>query len=216
MFCQCAVSHGILVRERVQPPGSLAGYIIGGVNLDQERELVERAKDSKEAFGELYDAHYGRIFGYTLRRTADVEVARDIAATVFYEALRHIKDFRWRGVPFSHWLYRVANREISDHYKKRKREVYGNSSVADEDHPDPSKELYSGEVERGKYEDYIELQSCIARLPPKYQEVLTLRYFEDRDMKDIAGILHKPEGTVKSLLHRGIEQLREMMEAEGQ
>ena len=65
----------------------VAGYTIGGVNLEQERDLVERAKYSREAFGELYDAHYGQIYGYALRRTADAEAARDIAANVFYEAL---------------------------------------------------------------------------------------------------------------------------------
>jgi RNA polymerase sigma-70 factor (ECF subfamily) len=45
-------------------------------------------------------------------------------------------------------------------------------------------------------------------LPPKYQEVIALKYFEDKELKEIAEILSKPEGTVKSLLHRGIEKLR--------
>ena len=193
------------------------GYTIGGMNLEQERDLVERAKYSREAFGELYDAHYGQIYGYALRRTADTEVARDVTATVFYEALRHIKDYRWRGIPFSHWLYRIANREIINRYNKRKPEVsYGKDSAELEEHPDPHSSLYSGEIDRGRYEDYIDLQTCISRLPQKYQEVVTLRYFEDKEMKEIAGILRKPEGTVKSLLHRAIEQMRKMMGDEGQ
>ena len=191
----------------------VGGYTIGGMNLEQERDLVERAKYSREAFGELYDAHYNRIYGYVLRRTADAEAARDVTATVFYEALKHIKDYRWRGIPFSHWLYRIANREIVDRYHKRKPEVsYGKDSAELEDHPDSHGSLYSGEIDRGRYEDYIDLQSCISRLPRKYQEVIALRYFEDREIKDIAGILRKPSGTVKSLLHRGVEELRKLME----
>ncbi len=50
----------------------LLSYIIRGVKLEEEKELVERAKNSPEAFGELYDRYYGRIFGYTLRRSADI------------------------------------------------------------------------------------------------------------------------------------------------
>ncbi len=197
--------------------GLFAGYTIGGVNLEQERDLVERAKYSREAFGELYDAHYGQIYGYALRRTADAEAARDVTANVFYEALKHIKDYRWRGVAFSHWLYRIANREIVNRYNKRKSEVsYGRSGADPEDPPEPHRSLYQEDVDRGTYEDYIDLQGCISRLPHKYQEVVTLRYFEDKEMKEIATRLRKPEGTVKSLLHRAIEQMREMMEAEGQ
>ena len=49
-------------------------------------------------------------------------------------------------------------------------------------------------------------------LSVKYQEVLTLRYFENKQIKEISEILGKREGTVKSLLHRGLEKLRRLME----
>ncbi|OGO37893.1 MAG: hypothetical protein A2147_06430 [Chloroflexi bacterium RBG_16_57_8] len=80
------------------------------VTLERERNLVDRAKTSSEAFGELYDLYYRQIFGYALRRTADIEVARDVTSAVFFKALRHIKGYRWQGISVSHWLYRIANR----------------------------------------------------------------------------------------------------------
>jgi DNA-directed RNA polymerase specialized sigma24 family protein len=55
--------------------------------LDSEKALVERAKSDKQAFAELYDRYYSPIFGYVLRRTADVEVARDVTSQVFLKAL---------------------------------------------------------------------------------------------------------------------------------
>jgi RNA polymerase sigma-70 factor (ECF subfamily) len=79
------------------------------MNVEQERELVERAKSNREAFGELYDQYYSRIFGYVLKRTANIEVAEDVTSEVFFKALKNLRQFRWRGVPFSSWLYRIAN-----------------------------------------------------------------------------------------------------------
>lgn len=186
------------------------------MNLQQEKDLIERAKNSSEAFGELYDMYYDQIFGYALRRSADIDTAKDITSAVFFKALKHIKNYRWQGIPFSHWLYRIANREIVDHYNKRKREVshdHNTSGVVETQ--DLRDELVSGGDQLRKHEDYLDLQNYISELPSKYQEVITLRYFEDRDISEIASILRKPEGTVKSLLHRGIDRLRKMTESQG-
>lgn len=183
------------------------------MNLDQEKDLIARAKNSSEAFAELYDTYYQRIFGYALRRSADVDMAKDITSEVFFKALENIRKFRWQGIPISHWLYRIANREIINHFNKRKRET-SYELTANTDSVILSDELITAENEINRYDDYLDLQRYIKTLDSKYQEVITLRYFEDMSMNEIAQILHKPEGTVKSLLHRGIEQLRKMMETQ--
>jgi RNA polymerase sigma-70 factor (ECF subfamily) len=185
------------------------------VDLKQERELVERARQDTEAFGQLYDQNFGRIFGYVLRRTASVPVAKDITSDVFFKALKNLGQFRWQGVPFSAWLYRIASREIANHYRKRRREAahffqsardgdpVGNSSLAD---------VSQAEDILMRHEEYLSLHMTITQLPLKYQEVITLRYFEDRQIKEIAQIIGKREGTVKSLLHRGLERMRNLMD----
>ena len=88
------------------------------MNIEQERELVERAKNNAEAFGELYDRYYAQIFGYVLKRTASIEVAQDVTSEVFFKALKNLRQFRWRGVPFSSWLYRIATNENANHFRK--------------------------------------------------------------------------------------------------
>jgi RNA polymerase sigma-70 factor (ECF subfamily) len=183
------------------------------MNLEQEKDLIERAKYSSEAFGELYDMYYDRIFGYTLRRSADIDSAKDITSEVFFKALKNLGKFRWQGVPFSHWLYRIANREIINHHNSRKREVNyetasrkGNDSV--------QQELTEFRDDIKAYDDYLDIHRYISRLSSKHQEVIALRYFENLSMAEISNILQKPEGTVKSALHRGIERLRKMMDSE--
>lgn len=185
------------------------------MDLEQEKELVERAKSDPEAFGELYDHYYSQIFGYVLRRTASVEAAQDITSEVFFKALKNLRRFRWCGVSFSSWLYRIAGHEIANYFRKNKREPICLEEVSDSiEHSAGSAEteLLEAEAELKRYEEYLALHKNISRLPIKYQEVITLRFFENKTIKEIGEILGKPEGTVKSLLHRGLEKLRKLME----
>ena len=181
--------------------------------LEQEKKLVEKAKYSAVAFGELYDCNFDLIFGYVLRRSADIDIAKDITSAVFLKAMKNIKKFKWQGVPFSHWLYRIANNEIIDYHKRKKREINVEmESFSAVDNTDYETAIGRNEVR--KYDEYLDLHSAISKLSPKYQEVITLRYFEDLNIDTISEILQKPEGTVKSLLHRGINQLRELVGAQ--
>ncbi len=89
------------------------------MDLIQERYLVEKAKCDPGAFGSLYDANYQKIFGYILRRTADVHVAQDITSEVLFSALKNISKFRWQGIPFYAWLYRITNNKTATCYAHR-------------------------------------------------------------------------------------------------
>ena len=183
----------------------LKRYNINHMEIEREKILVARAKLEPEAFGELYEEYYSRIFGYVLRRTANLQLAQDITSEVFFKALKGINNFYWRGISFSSWLYRIASNEITNSYRRN----VNDHKYQQEVRTSPlSQDYISAELELRKNEEYQTLWEGISRLPPKYQEVITLKYFEDKELKEIAEILRKPEGTVKYLLHRGIEKLR--------
>jgi RNA polymerase sigma-70 factor (ECF subfamily) len=74
---------------------------------------------------------------------------------------------------------------------------------------DPESELIEAQEKLKQYQDFLEIQEKIVRLPAKYQEVIALRFFEQKQINEIAEILGKKEGTIKSLLHRAVEKLRE-------
>ena len=185
------------------------------MTVDQERELVERAKNNGEAFVELYDQYYSQIFGYVLKRTANIEVAQDVTSEVFFKAFKNLRQFHWRGVPFSSWLYRIATNEIANYFTKNKPWQFSleevSNSVGSSD-PSAETELLQAEAELSRREDFLTLHENISRLQLKYQEVIVLRFFEDKQLKEIGEILGKREGTVKSLLHRGLEKLRKLAE----
>lgn len=58
------------------------------------------------------------------------------------------------------------------------------------------------------HKDFIRIQKALKLMDTKYQEVIAFRYFEAKDIREISEILGKPEGTIKSLLSRGLEKLR--------
>jgi len=177
--------------------------------------LVEKAKNDIAAFGEIYDRYYPRIFGYVLRRTASIETAKDVTSEVFFKALKNIGRFHWRDVSLSSWLYRIATHEIANSFRNSKRRQLSVERVSDfisMSNPSVETVLLEAEAELKRHEEYITLCENISKLSIKYQEVITLRFFENKQIKEIGQILGKREGTVKSLLHRGLKKLRGLME----
>jgi len=185
------------------------------MDLDAERDLVRQAQKDPDAFGDLYDRYYPKIFGYVLRRTANVEVAQDITSETFFEALRKLWQFRWRGVSFSSWLYKIATNEINQYFRKAERrksvslEELQEQGFEPVSSHDPESEVADAQEKLREYEGFLEIQERIVQLPAKYQEVITLRFFEQKQIREIAEILGKKEGTIKSLIHRAVERLRE-------
>lgn len=177
------------------------------MNLNEEKKIIERAKKDPEAFGKLYDENYQKIFGYILKRVANLDIAKDITSETFLKALKNLWKFRWKNISLSSWLYRIANNEIVNFFRKRRfislEKISEPSTTLN-----PSTEILEAEEELKKHRDFLKLQKEISKLEIKYQEVITLKFFERKKIREIAEILGKREGTIKSLLHRGLEKLR--------
>ena len=185
------------------------------MDLSEEKELVRQAQKAPDAFAKLYDQYYPKIFGYVLRRTVNLEAAQDITSETFLKALRKLWQFRWRNISFSPWLYKIATNEINQYFRKAE---YKKSASLEElqeqgfepiSSHNPESELIEAQEQLKQHQDFLEIQVKIVRLSAKYQEVIALRFFEQKQIKEIAEILGKKEGTVKSLLHRAVEKLRE-------
>lgn len=183
------------------------------MDLKEEKELVERAKKDKEAFGEIYDHYYSPIFNYSLKRTANVKVAQDVTSEVFFKALKNLWKFHWQSVSLSSWLYRIASNEINDYFRKNKKYVSLEMMLESGDFDpagsfDVHQECIDAQDKLEKHKDFLKAQKIISCLPDKYQEVLVLKYFEKMKIREISEIMGMSEGTVKSLLHRGLKKVR--------
>ncbi|MDX1613759.1 MAG: sigma-70 family RNA polymerase sigma factor [Candidatus Promineifilaceae bacterium] len=168
-----------------------------------ERALVEKAKQDREAFGQLYELHVERIYSYIYYRTSTVADAEDLTAKVFFRALQHIENYEDQGVPFSAWLYRIARNLLANWYRDNsKRQMVSLDSVAElhlEDSPEMAAELL---------EDRETLLVAIRRLPADRQELLILKHVEQLTNAEIGQILGRSEGAIKSLYFRTLRALQ--------
>ena len=186
-------------------------------DLDDERSIIERAKKDAEAFGILFEQHYPAIFGYVLRRVEDWNASKDITSEVFLKAFKSLWRYRWQGIPFSSLLYRIATNEVRMYFRKGRRPIVSLDQLMEEIGFEPidpqtlDAERVEAERKLREYDDFLSIRSKMLALPIKYQDVIMLRYFERKSVKEIAEILNKKEGTIKSLLSRGIRKLKNLL-----
>ena len=177
-----------------------------------EIELLNNIKKNPAGFSELFKLYYRPIFGYILRRTCDFDDTADIAADTFFKAFKNINNFSYKGISIKVWLYRIATNEVNLYIRHKKkydsifeRVNFEDKGMFDSNLHEDKKEL---EIELQKHDQFLMVIKALKTLPIKYQEVISLRYFEGKEIKEIVDILGINEGTLKSLLSRGLEKLR--------
>ncbi|MEO8148594.1 MAG: RNA polymerase sigma factor [Bacteroidia bacterium] len=187
------------------------------MNIEDEKLLLKRIADDPQQFSIIFDRFYKMIFGYIIRRTGDYDVARDVASETFLKAYLNISKFNYKGISVSSWLYRIATNEMNMFFRKNKYRPVSLDDLVENtpfDYADPlstNEEKSRIENEMRQHKDFAQVQQHLKHLKTKYQEVIALKYFEQKSIREISEILDKNEGTVKSLLSRGIEMLRQKM-----
>lgn len=187
------------------------------MELQEEKHLVEEAKTYPSAFGELYDLYYPKIFNYILRRVGEAATASDISSDVFFKVMKNLAKFEWRGVPFSSWIYKIASNEINNHFRKKRfwflslEALFEDHGFEVADEADLQEEYLQAQKQLERHEDFRQLQKLLKELPQKYQEVIVLRFFEDKKIREISEITGRNTNTIKSLLARGLEKLRNQL-----
>jgi RNA polymerase sigma-70 factor (ECF subfamily) len=169
-----------------------------------DAELVTRTKRGEvEAFGTLYERYVERIYKYIRVRVTDQNIAEDITENVFLRAFEAIERYQERGHAFSAYLYRVAQNQLVDFYRKKKEEAP--IEVADQviaDFPTLDEGLIlSDQVQ--------EVQDALTTLPGDYQEVIRLRVVLEMPTSEVAEWLNRSEGAVRVLLHRALNAIRD-------
>ncbi|MCE5302134.1 MAG: RNA polymerase sigma factor [Planctomycetaceae bacterium] len=179
----------------------------------EEADLIELAKAQPQAFGQLYEIYYDKILNYVYRRTLDVALAEDLTSNTFFHAWRALPDYDHRGT-FGAWLYVIAGNEVKQHWRSRRIHCSGDDRCRKDFarlrfSDDPT--TIAEEVEE-KMMRFARLHDVIVRLPERYQTALSLRYFEGLSYDEIADVLGKKIGTVKSLLYRGLARLKRQLD----
>jgi len=177
------------------------------MTASDELSLVKRARSDPGAFAELYDRHVKPVFWFALRRTGDQTLAEDITSATFEKALRHLRQYGWKGGSYLAWLYRIAYHQIVDHHRRNHRYV-GLLPT----HPAES------DVEQ-QTQSSLQWQAVLhafQNLSQDDQEVLSLRLFERLSGGEAAEILGCSTANVYVRLHRALRRLQRHLELLGE
>lgn len=200
--------------------------LAGQQELDPEADLVRRAKArSQEAWTEIYERSHPKLFRYVMARVGDRDLAEDLTATVFLEALKSIDSYTSRGRPLLAWLYRIARNVVNYHHRSRSRKESSQallvaptrvlsqflsarrlSNLSTSGMP-PTGEA-SEAADPASIVERWDLREAIGHLSGDQREVVVLRYFVGLTTPEVARVLGKHERAVYSLQTRAIKSLR--------
>ncbi len=174
--------------------------------IDGDKNLIEKAiKGEASAFGLLYDKYQPQIYRFIYLKVGLREEAEDLTHQVFLKSWQNIENFNFQGFPFSSWLYSVARHQVIDFYRTKKTSIVLEEIVELKTNDPSAEEALDSEVILEK------VKKAIAQLGDEQQDVIILRFIEDFSLQEVASILDKTEGAVKLLQHRGIKNLRKIL-----
>jgi RNA polymerase sigma factor (sigma-70 family) len=183
----------------------------------EDFELIDEAvqKNDEKAFAKLMQRYKRPVYHMILKMVRNVDDAEDLTIESFAKAFRSLHRFK-KDFTFSTWLFRIATNNTIDHIRKKKLNTLSIDNRFTDDNGDGisievEDENLNPQEETIKEQKAELIQVFVDKLPPKYQKLVRLRYFQELSYEEIAVELEAPLGTVKAQLHRARELMFEMV-----
>ena len=161
-----------------------------------------KMKISKKQFEKIYDKQVDKIYRFVFLKVGSADIAQDLTSQTFTKAWKKAKS----GLDIENpnaYIFQIARREIAGHYRQTSKvKIVSAESV----------QLVSGEdieKDKGIQMEFEAIRTCLAELKEDQQNVLVLRYIDDRPIKEIAEMIGKKPGAVKMMIRRALDELRE-------
>ena len=174
--------------------------------MTKEKTLLQRARKFEEqALAEVYDRFSPGIYRYAIRLIGEDDLAEECVAETFSRFLTTLKNGGGPDDYLQAYLYRVAHNWITDTFRRN---------------PVPDLPLQIEQVRDAQEDlsDHVDVKiqqeqvrAALRLLTPEQREVLVLKFLEDLSNQEIARVINKPVGAVKSLQHRGLAALRRII-----
>lgn len=167
----------------------------------ETEQLVKKAiKGNDEAFLQLIQTYKVDLYKTALSFLRSEEEALEAIQEVTYRAYKGVRKIKEASY-FKTWLIRIMINYCNDQLKSRKRVILNDEML--------------GSLGVSENHTEMELKDAMLGLDEKSREILTLKYFHDLKIKDIADTMQCPEGTVKTWLNKALKALREKLEEKG-
>ncbi|MFW5759800.1 MAG: RNA polymerase sigma factor [Cyclobacteriaceae bacterium] len=183
----------------------------------EDFRLIDKAtlENDEQAYAELMKRYKKPVYHMILKMVRNVDDAEDLTIEAFAKAFRNLKRFK-KDFTFSTWLFRIATNNSIDFIRKKRLETMSlNSSYTDDDgesiNIDVQDENLNPQEETIKAQKIELIRIFVNKLPPKYQRLVRLRYFQEYSYEEIAKELDAPLGTIKAQLHRARELMYDLV-----
>jgi RNA polymerase sigma-70 factor (ECF subfamily) len=165
------------------------------------RSLVQRAvKGDVDSFGELYSIYLDRIYRYIVYQVNNRTTAEDLTEEVFIKAWKGINKFKWKGHPFSSWLYRIARNHVIDYFRTSQQCKPLEGELAIDDYG-PEQEVEEQQTNKVLFE-------AMSTLPEQQRQLIILKFIEELDNSEIEHIMGKRQVAIRVMQMRALATLR--------
>lgn len=162
----------------------------------------------EDAFDRLYVIYADAVFHFFAYRCGDHHVAEDLTSTLFLKVVEALPRFvlpnRNQALACTGWIFQIANNLLRDHFRRNKRQLV----PLDERMPSPH--LLDDRLERQV--EFDEVRSALQTLTEEQQQVLLLRFVEEHSLEEVATIMGRAVGAVKSMQHRALKRLSRLLQ----
>jgi len=163
--------------------------------------------NNREQFSQIYDQYIEKIYRFVYLKVNSQEIAEDITSKVFMKGWESFQkqesEIRNPGA----FLYQIARNVVVDYYREKGRtkiiSVDSSPEIADPGTNIQDKAILSADINL--------IKTAILKLKKDYQDILIWHYLDDMPIDQIAKTLKKPAGTVRVMLHRGLKNLKDII-----
>jgi len=182
------------------------------INKTDEQIVVLTLKN-QDYYLCLMRRYEAKLLNYILKiSNISREDAEDILQEVFVKAYQNLNDFDL-NFKFSNWIYSIAHNTTISAFRKKKVRPQ-TISWEDKDLNNILKSTLDIEDTSLQKLSYKQIVKIINQLPLKYKDVLILKFVEGKDYREISDILHKPMGTIATLINRAKKSLKQELKKE--
>lgn len=182
-----------------------------------DAELARQAlAGSQAAYRTLVARYASAAINVAARLVNNRTVAEDLVQEAFVRAFARLRTYDPER-RFSAWFFRILHNVAVDHLRRKRVETISLEALQAGGHPDPpaDQSAASPEAETERRALATALEHALSRLRSDYREAIVLRYRQGLTMQEIADVLQVPEGTVKTYLHRGRQEMAALLSAAG-
>ncbi len=167
-----------------------------------------------EQFSQIYDQYIDKIYRFVYLKVDSQETAEDVTSKVFtkgweaYKAKFETRNSKLEIKNMGAFLYQIARNAVIDHYRSKGRanvvSVDASPDIADPKTSPQDKAILGADIST--------IKNAIKKLSKEHQDIIILHYLEDMPIENIAELLGRPAGTIRVMLHRGLKDLKDIVQ----